>query len=318
MRALAIAVLALAAAGCDNGSPLPLVGTLERDRVVLSAPVSERIVEIGVDEGSTIAAGTTVARLDATAARERLAAAEAEADRLAARLAELEAGPRAEELRAARARLAGNRETLRLAERTLERLRRLAANDLVSPSDVDDAERVVESARAERVIAAARLDELEAGTRGEQLAQARAALAAARAEVRRARSKLEDLTLVAPVDAWVESLPLHVGERPRAGEPVAVLLAGPAYARVYLPAGIRPRLEVGMAAHVAVAGGANHEARIRTIAGEAAFTPFFALTERDRDRLAFRAEIELAGGADELPIGAPVEVSFPGLGAAGE
>lgn len=318
MRALAIVLLALAVAGCDNGSPLPLVGTLERERVVLSAPVSERIVEISVDEGDTIAAGTLVARLDSKAARERLAAAEAEADRLAARLAELEAGPRAQELRAARARLAGDRETLRLAERTLERLRRLAAKELASPSDVDDAERVMESARAERDIAAARLDELEAGTRGEQLSQARAALAAARAEVRRARTELEDLALVTLMAARVESLPLNIGERPRAGEPVAVLLAGPAYARVYIPAGIRPRFKVGMAAQVAVAGGATHDARIRTIAGEAAFTPFFALTERDRDRLAYRAEIELVDDAADLPIGAPVEVSFPGLGVAEE
>ena len=53
------------------------------------------------------------------------------------------------------------------------------------------------------------------------------------------------------------------------------------------------------------------EGRIRLISAEAAFTPYYALTERDRGHFAYLAEIDLADeGARDLPTGLPVEVSF--------
>jgi HlyD family secretion protein len=48
---------------------------------------------------------------------------------------------------------------------------------------------------------------------------------------------------------------------------------------------------------------------LRFVAGEASFTPYFALTQRDRSRLAFLAEIDLPDpAARDLPAGVPVEV----------
>jgi HlyD family secretion protein len=48
---------------------------------------------------------------------------------------------------------------------------------------------------------------------------------------------------------------------------------------------------------------------LRYIAGEASFTPYYALTQRDRSRLAFLAEIDLPEPeARNLPAGVPVEV----------
>ena len=49
--------------------------------------------------------------------------------------------------------------------------------------------------------------------------------------------------------------------------------------------------------------------RIRFISAEATFTPYFALTEHDRSRLSYLAEIDLVEEtASELPTGIPVEV----------
>jgi HlyD family secretion protein len=48
---------------------------------------------------------------------------------------------------------------------------------------------------------------------------------------------------------------------------------------------------------------------LRYIAGEASFTPYYALTQRDRSRLAYLAEIDLPEpAARNLPAGVPVEV----------
>jgi HlyD family secretion protein len=68
----------------------------------------------------------------------------------------------------------------------------------------------------------------------------------------------------------------------------------------------------GAAVSVAVDGfESSFEGRIRLISAEAAFTPYYALTEQDRGHLAYLAEIDLVDeGARDLPTGLPVEVSF--------
>jgi HlyD family secretion protein len=49
--------------------------------------------------------------------------------------------------------------------------------------------------------------------------------------------------------------------------------------------------------------------RVRFVASEAAFTPYYALNERDRSRLSYLAEVELTeADAASLPVGVPVEV----------
>ena len=52
-------------------------------------------------------------------------------------------------------------------------------------------------------------------------------------------------------------------------------------------------------------------AHVRWINHEAAFTPYFALTQRDRGRLAYLAEVEIeSSDSAALPTGVPVEVEF--------
>jgi HlyD family secretion protein len=52
-------------------------------------------------------------------------------------------------------------------------------------------------------------------------------------------------------------------------------------------------------------------ARVRNVSSEASFTPYAALTEQDRGRLVYVAELDLEGdGARELPAGVPVQVEF--------
>jgi HlyD family secretion protein len=50
------------------------------------------------------------------------------------------------------------------------------------------------------------------------------------------------------------------------------------------------------------------------VAADASFTPFYALTQRDRSYLAFLAEFDVDFPVDQdqtLPYGVPVEVWFP-------
>ena len=52
---------------------------------------------------------------------------------------------------------------------------------------------------------------------------------------------------------------------------------------------------------------------LRWIAADAVFTPYFALNQHDRSRLSYLAEVDLEDNEDALPIGVPVEVTFPNI-----
>jgi HlyD family secretion protein len=290
-----------------------VVGTLERDRLELVAEAPEPILEIPVREGDVVAAGQLLVRLDPARLGAELARLEGERERAAARLAELERGTRHERIEAARARLEGARSRLRIASRELERMQELLARGVAAQSDLDAAARVQETARAERDAAAADYEEQRDGPTAEELAQARAALAAAAAAEEAQRVRLARLEVRAPVAGLVDALPFEPGERPPTGAVVVVMLADQApWARVFVPEPIRARVHVGSTARVRVDGvERSFRARVRRVAREAAFTPFYALTERDRSHLAFEAEVELTEPeARALPVGVPLEVEF--------
>lgn len=317
-RCLMLMPLAFAAvlAGCDGSAPVA-VGQTAWDRVVLISEAAEPIGSIEAPEGARVRVGDVVLRQDPGRVEAQLAQARAASQRAEARLAELRRGPRAERIREAQARLAGAESRRRNAERQLERISDLVQRGLATPAERDRALADRDSARAEADAVRADLEALLEGTTVEELQQAQAALAEARARERELGIVLDRLTVRAPRDGVVDALPFELGERPPAGATVAVLLAGELpHARVYVPEPYRVRVRPGATLPVRVDGIAGPlQGRVRFVASDPAFTPFFALTEHDRSRLAYLAEIDLvdAGGRD-IPAGIPVQVDLSGIG----
>ena len=52
------------------------------------------------------------------------------------------------------------------------------------------------------------------------------------------------------------------------------------------------------------------EGTVRWVSTDATFTPYFALTEHDRSRLSYLADVDVPDAAS-LPSGVPLEVDFP-------
>jgi len=309
LRTAALAAMIVVLGGCGAEAPRAL-GTLEWDRVTLPAPVAEKIVRIDVREGQQVAAGAPLLRLELTRTQSQLAAAQAQAARSREALAELRAGPRSEAIAQARASLAAAQAQARDADAYFARLQPLGRQQLVAASEVDRARAAAQSAQAQVRLAQAALLELERGTRAEQVAQGEAAVASAEAQARVQAVTLDKLDVVAPRDGRIDSLPYKLGDQPAVGAPLAVLLVGEApYARVYLPQALRNRLKVGDAVQVRLDGQAKaYAGRVRMIRSEPAFTPYFALTGQDAERLSYLAEIALGKDAADLPVGAPLQV----------
>lgn len=312
-RALRLVLVAAAfgsLAACDRGGdPALILGTLERDRVELVAEASEPLLEIAVREGDVLKAGDLVAQLDDRRLRIDLAGAEAEIARLEAVLAEQRAGARAEELDEARARVAQADTVLKNAEQELRRVQTIRERGLVAAADVDRARNQRDAQASEAKAARARVALLESGTRPESIRQTEAALAAAVARRDLMQLRIERLRLVAPRAARVESLPFEVGDQPPVGATVARLLVGDApFALLYVPESVRANVTEGAAFVIRVEGREqSYAGRLKSIATEAGFTPYYALTGDDASRLVYRAEVELTdAAARDLPAGVPV------------
>jgi HlyD family secretion protein len=309
--------MVIALAACAPEGDAVLLGTLERDRIELVAEAQEPLVEVLVREGDRVTRGQLLARLDPAATEAQLAQARAGEAQAAGVLAERVTGPRREEILAARARLAGAEARAVAAESEFRRLAELVGRRLLPQNDLDRQRGLRDGALAERDAARENLLALERGTRSEEIDQARAALQAAAARVAELEVSRGRLEVTAPRDGVVDALPYKLGDRPPRGAPVVVLLAdGAPYARVFIPEPLRAGVRPGTAATVRIDGSdRDWQGRVRYVSSDAAFTPYYALNERDRSRLSFLAEVDLVEEeALALPSGMPVEV---GIGDAG-
>ena len=305
-------VTALALSACAGGDdPQEVLGTLERDRLELIAESNERLVELFVEEGDRVTAGAPLARQEAGAMEPRLAQSRASLAEAERRLGDLVEGPRAREIDEARATLKGAESTLTTERREYQRVADLVERKLLSASDLDQARARRDAAQAARDEARARLRLLEEGTRPEQLAQARAAVDRAKAAVAELMVSAERYSVRAPRPGLIEALPYEVGERPPVGAPLVIMLAdGAPYARVHVPEPLRVAFAAGTAVEVRIDGVTDPlPGTVRYVSSQASFTPYNSLTQKDRSRLAYLAEITLEGDvASNLPAGVPVQV----------
>ena len=307
-----IVMLALIAGCSDNDNPNVAVGELASDRIELTAETNEPIVAIHVAEGDEVAAGQILVEQDSRRAVARLAEAEAALGQLQARLDELVRGPRAELIRGARANVEGATQDLEFRESELVRVREVHARGLASPDLLDRTQAALDASRANLDLRRAQLEELLAGTTVEELAQAEQAVKQATARRDAARIDVERTQVRAPVDGIADTRLFELGERPNPGQPIMVVLGGEQpYARVYVPERLRVHVRPGSAVELRVDGlDEPVSGRVRWVASEAQFTPYFALTERDRGRLTYESKIDLDVDGERLPDGVPVDAEF--------
>ena len=305
---LAFGISACGASEDDDG----VVGELASDRIELTAEFNEPITEIVVAEGESVSKGQVLLRQNDARAQARLADAEAAHLQTKARLDELVRGPRSEQIAAGRANVEGATQDLEFRQSDQNRIADIHARGLASAEALDQANAMLDAAHANLKLRLAQLEELLAGTTIEELAQAEQSVKQAAARRDSTQIDVERHTHVAPADGVLDSRLFELGEHPGAGQPILVLLAGEQpYARVYVPEILRVQVGPGTEARIHVDGMETPVlGRVRWIANEPAFTPYFALTERDRGRLSYIAKIDIVEERDRLPDGIPVEVEF--------
>jgi HlyD family secretion protein len=301
-------------AGDGDGAALLASGTVEATEARLGFEVAGRIVGLDAREGDRVAAGTVLASLDdeELVARRAQAAAQTEAAR--ARLAELEAGFRSEEVAQARSAVAAAAERVTDAERDLDRTRILFDGGALPREALDKAALAVELARRQGEQSAEQLALLERGARPEQIAAARAQVAQAEAAVAALDATLAKTRLAAPFDGIVTVRHREPGEIVAPGAAVVTLMnPDDRWVRIYVPENRLGRVALGQRATIVSDTFADrrYEGEVAFVADEAEFTPKTVQTTEERVRLVYAVKVRITGDAAlELKPGLPADVTL--------
>lgn len=179
--------------------------------VDITSRVAGRLGAVRVDEGSFVAAGGLVARIDDPELVLTIKQAEAAVEVQRARLAQIRAGPRAPEVAQAEAAVAQAEVSLAAAERELARAQQLFADGLVARATVDRAQTDVELARARVQGTREQLALVRHGPRPEDVEAQAAQVRQAQAVVAQTRARLRELRITSPIGGVVTRLNVEAG-----------------------------------------------------------------------------------------------------------
>jgi HlyD family secretion protein len=181
-------------------------------KIEVGSKVMGKVAWVGVEKGDQVEMGQLLVRLDNREYVARLNEAKAVLEAAEARLAELEAGSRPEEIERARAELARAEVEATNSSLELKRLQKLKEQSVASAQAVDNARARMEANQATVRVAETSYQLLKIGPRVEQIEQARAEKRRAEAQVEYAESLLDATEIRAPIKGTVLRRIVDTGE----------------------------------------------------------------------------------------------------------
>lgn len=316
------ALLAYRRISASRAPPVGLIqvnGRIEGDAVLLATKQPGRIATLLVHEGDSVKANQTVARLEDTATRARLAQAEAARDVARAR-ADAARAALAVMRREVPIDLAASRATLATSDATLAEAqdseaqteREKARSERLFSSGVLD-EETMERVRLGRANAGARVTAADAARRKAAQSVANAELGAERirakvadiaaldaaarqadAAVKEAEEALADLTITTPVRGTVTTRFAESGEVIAAGSALfEVVDLDRLYLKVFVPEADIGKIRLGLHANIYTDAFPDKRfpAEVRYIASRAEFTPKEVQTRDERVKLVYAVKL---------------------------
>lgn len=360
-----------------SADSLKLYGNIELTQVDMAFKIAGKLSSLAVGEGDAVTQGMVVARLDTLqleSQRSRDQAALAVAESLIpqlqtsierqktilaaetdlrraqiaqaeARLQELLAGSRSQEIQQAKALVDEARSQHQQAQQDWERAQTLHRNDDISTAQYDLARTRFASTAAALQKAEEQLALVQEGPRKEQIEAARAQVAQAqanlqlteasrlelkrleqelvtrraqaeqaRAQVSVVEAQLADAVSISPINGVVLVKSAEAGEVLAAG--TTYLTVGETdrpWLRAYINEQDLGRVKLGAPARVTTDSfpGKIYPGRIVFISSEAEFTPKQIQTPEERVKLVYRIKIEVENPGYELKLNMPAEAEIP-------
>jgi HlyD family secretion protein len=308
----------------DNGL-VQVSGRIESDKITLASKVMGRVTTIHAREGDTVRAHAVMALLDDSTAQAQLAEARAAAEAARSDVASTRTALAVlrqevpDAIATAEAGLAAAQAAQRQAEsqeiqahRDSDRAQSLVQTHLI---DVQSAERsalawtvargqletaAADSRKAEQGLRDARIGPLRIRAQEAALAARAAAQRQAEAHALELQTLLDELTILAPLDATVTERFVNVGEVVSVGTPLYELVdLDHLYLQVYVPEAQIGEVRLGLPAQIFTDAFPDRAfpATVRYIASRAEFTPKEVQTPDERVKLVYEVRLHL----DENP-----------------
>jgi len=350
----------------DQSRPYEWSGTVEARTISVGSKVGGRIKEIAAHEGDRVQPGApllvletgdldaqklmaegqldqaqaTLEKLEKGARPEEIDEAKARAQTAVAALEETKTGARSEQIAGANARLVAAQVAVDKAKLDAGRAHKLFDSASISQSQLDDADTTLKGAVAQRDAASQALDELKNGSRREDIAQAQARAAEARAsanlvlagtrveDLRVARGQvaaakgrldqiqtmIDELVVRSPRPARVESLDLRPGDILAPNSTAATLVEDDQlYVRIYVPETQIGHVRVGQEVPISVDsfGARTFKGVVEHINQVGEYSPRNLQTADERANQVFATRVGLREGRDDLRAGMAAVIHVP-------
>jgi len=247
-------------------------GRLEAEEVDISTKYAGRVLEIYVDEGDEVRTGQVLARMNTDSL---------EAELKEARAMQVKA---IKEKDRAVALMEQRKSENKLAERNLERSKRLFQKGVISEENMDQAETTAESSNALYKAA------------GAEVENAQAAIDAADARIDRLKVEINESELISPVNGRVQYRLAEPEEvLPAGGRVLTVIDLRDVYMTIFLPTLEAGKVSIGSDARILLDALPDEplHSKVTFVASEAQFTPKEVETKTERQKLSFRIKVTL-------------------------
>lgn len=290
---------------------LAVSGNVEVTEVNMGFKLPGRVVELLAEEGQKVKKGDRLAVLDSAELESIVAQSRAYLSETTARLEELKAGSRPQEIEQARANVSHAEAELNKARKDYERAEMLYKNGAIPASQFDAASKAYDTAAAQRKSALEKLSLVKEGPRIEEIKAAEQRVQQAKAALITSEERLKDTVIYAPVPGVILRKNSELGETVASGVPVYTIgdLENP-WIKVYVKEDKLGLVKLGQKAGIKTDSypGKEYEGTVTFISSEAEFTPKNVQTQEERVKLVFGVKVSAKNVNEELKPGMPADV----------
>jgi HlyD family secretion protein len=263
-------------------------GLLEADETIVSSESTGRIVELRIDEGSTVHTSDTFAIIDPS--------------KLTLNLASAQAGRQAADanLGSTRVQVSKTETALKYVQNERNRIAKLASEGTATQKQLDAVEQELSQAKL-------------------NLEAAKAAVSTQTAQVEKIDAdiavitrQLADCYPTAPISGTITETFVETGELVTPGKAIAkIAKLDTLWVKLYLPTGSFGQVKLGDKATINTeASGGTYEGTVIWASDEAEFTPKNVQTQKSRANLVYAVKLAIPNNDGKLKIGMPVYITM--------
>lgn len=201
----------------DKPAERAIEGKTRKELLTFSPKVTGRILEIYVEEGQTVKAGDTLAKLDVPEVSAKIAQAKGATSAARAQAQMARNGATTDQMRQLRAKQKGLQEQYQYAQKAYNRARNMYRDSLLSPQNYDEAFAKYQGTKAQLDAANAELHDVQIGTRYEKIEMAEGQANQAMGALQEANVAYSERYVIATNDMEIETVSLNKGELATAG-----------------------------------------------------------------------------------------------------